>query len=58
LLPNTLDVYSHKAYSILVPPTRYQRADSWTIGRPLTKKERFGNPMVAVFGKRGEMKRT
>ncbi len=44
LLSNNLDVYSHKPYSILVSPTRYQRVDSWTVGRPSTKKERFWKP--------------
>jgi len=52
-LPNRLDVYSHKPYSILVPFTSYKEA-KFKDYRKTTKQEKkvFGGPWIAVYKKK------
>lgn len=56
---NRLDVYSHKACSILAPFTRYSEG-RFIDYRRTTDEERkvFGSPMIAVFRKKNVTERS
>ncbi len=52
-LSNRLDVYSHKADSILKPFVRYSQAKFRSYRRTTEdEKKRFGSPWIAIYEKR------